>query len=354
MTLGSILFITRNYPPKVGGLENYSFNLIKTFASSMTTHKITLSKSKNHLLWFLPYSLFKALLIIRKFSVSNVHLCDGLLAPVGLLLKSLTGKAVTITVTGLDITYGNSLYQKIIPWSIEKLDRIVCISQSTRQELLKRACILPDNCVVIPVGIILDEMYLPQKKPELLRELEALTHLTLSNRKILFTLGRLVRRKGVAWYVGHVMPKLPEEYVYVVAGDGPERDRIEKLIRRHQLEKRVFILGEISSETRNLIYNLADIFLMPNITVPNDVEGFGIVAIEAGSCGLPVVAANIQGIRDAVIDGKTGFLIGEGDVEGFLERIQKMPLGKEDVRVAVNETFAWSKIYGDYRRFLFS
>jgi len=355
MIPGSILFITRNYPPKVGGLEKYSFDLIDTFASRMTTHKITLSKSKKHLLWFFPYSFFKALVVIRKFSVSNVHLCDAMLAPVGLLLKVLAGKVVvTITVTGLDITYGNPLYQWIVPKCIERLDKIVCISRATRQELLKRVRVLPGNCGVIPVGIILDEMYLPQNRGELLRKFEALTHLKLSNRKMLFTLGRLVRRKGVAWYVAHVMPNLPEEYVYLVAGEGPERDRIEKIIRHRQLEKRVFLLGKISGEIRKLLFNLADVFVMPNITVPDDVEGFGIVALEAGSCGLPVVATNIQGIRDAVIDGKTGYLIQEGQAQEFLERIQDTPLQKEDVRFAVDESFAWSKIYGEYRTFLFS
>jgi glycosyltransferase involved in cell wall biosynthesis len=354
MIPGSILFITRNYPPKVGGLEKYSLNLIEAFVSHTTTHKITLSKSKKHLLWFFPFALVKALFVIRKFSVSRVHLCDGLLAPVGLLLKRLTGKTVTATVHGLDVTYGNSLYQKIIPWCIEKLDRIVCVSRSTREEVFKRTRVLPENCVVIPNGIMPDEMVLSQPKRELLRKFEALTGLTLGNRKILFTLGHLVKRKGVEWFAANVMPRLPEDYVYLVAGDGPEKDPIEKVIAFQHLQKRVFLLGEISNEMRNILYNLSDIFVMPNITVPNDVEGFGIVALEAGSCGLPVVATNIQGIRAAVIDGKTGYLIQEGQVQGFLERIQNMSLEKKDVRFAANETFAWSKIYGEYRTFLFS
>ena len=102
----------------------------------------------------LSYSFFKALFVIRKFSVSNVHLCDAMLAPVGLLLKSLTGKTVTMTVHGLDITYGNPLYQRIIPSCIERLDRIVCVSRSTREELLKRTRVATRKLLVIPNGII--------------------------------------------------------------------------------------------------------------------------------------------------------------------------------------------------------
>jgi phosphatidylinositol alpha-1,6-mannosyltransferase len=88
---------------------------------------------------------------------------------------------------------------------------------------------------------------------------------------------------------------------------------------------------------------------MPNNTVVNDIEGFGIVILEAGSCGLPVVASNLQGIKDAVIDGKTGCLVNEGDVDGFLKQIKSMNLSKEDIRIYVNAKFNWKKIYLNYR-----
>jgi len=135
----------------------------------------------------------------------------------------------------------------------------------------------------------------------------------------------------VAWFAEKVMPRLDGSYLYVVAGEGPERGTIQKIVDRCNLQGRVLLLGEVSDEDRKLIYNASDIFIMPNITVPGDVEGFGIVALEAGSCGLPVVASNIQGLRDAVINGKTGYLVGEGDVEGFVSRITDMSLEKDQI-----------------------
>ena len=128
---------------------------------------------------------------------------------------------------------------------------------------------------------------------------------------------------------------------------------MKQTIEHHRLENDVVLLGEVTDQVRNILYNLSDIFIMPNRTIPNDVEGFGIVAIEAGSCGLPVVASNIQGLGDAVIDGKTGYLVLEGDVEGFVSRITDMNLKKNQIRKIVNSTFDWGKIYKDYRMFLF-
>jgi len=348
-----ILFITRNYPPKVGGLEEYSYNLIREFGAHGSTHKITLSKSIKHLIWFLPYSFFRALYLIVRYSVQSVHLCDGLLSPVGLLLKLLTGAKITITIHGLDITYDNPFYQVFIPWCITRLDGVVCVSRSTRDECIRRG-IPPSNCTVIPNGIRPDQLYLQQPKNELRRRLENLFGLSLDNRKVLFTIGHLVKRKGVAWFVENAMPRLEGSYLYVVAGEGPKRRTIQEIVDQYDLQDSVLLLGEVLDEDRKLIYNASDIFIMPNITVPGDVEGFGIVALEAGSCGVPVVASNIQGLRDAVIDGETGYLVEEGDVDGFVSRITDMNLDKDQSRELINSTFDWAKIYKDYRTFLFS
>lgn len=347
-----ILFITRNYPPKVGGLEKYSFQLIEAFAASIPTHKITLSKSKKHLVWFLPYALLKALYLARKCAIQNIHLCDGLLAPLGLMLKYSTGSKISVSIHGLDITFPNRIYQKFIPGCIRRLDAVVCVSRATREELLKRVSLPEHKITVIPNGIIPGELSLSLTKEALLRQFETLTGFSIPKGKILLTLGHLVKRKGVAWFVEQVFPSLSQEYVYLVAGKGPEKKAVQRAIARHKLENRVFLLGEVSNELRNILYNVSDVFVMPNITVPGDVEGFGIVAIEAASCGLPVVASNIQGLRDAVMDGKTGYLVGEGGGDGFLKAIDKMDFKKEDTIRVLNEAYSWKRISSKYQQFI--
>ena len=341
------LFITRNYPPKIGGLEAYSYNLIREFELHNQTHKITLSKSNLHLFWFFPFCFIKALIICWKHRIAHIHLCDALLSPIGVLLKILTRARISVSVVGLDITYPNMFYQILVPRCVRLMDRIICISRATRDECTLRG--IPYNrSSVIPIGINPNDAYLPLAKDDLQRKLEEITHIPLQNQRVLVTVGRLVRRKGVAWFVEHVMPHLNSKYLYLIVGAGPEKDRIRKLVRRYHLEDHVLMLGQRSNADRNIIFNAADMFIMPNITVPGDVEGFGIVALEAGSCGLPVVASNIQGIRDAVLDGKTGILVEEQNVDDFVNAIHSLNLEKEQIRATVMATFDWSRIYEQY------
>ena len=344
----NLLFITRNYPPQVGGLENYSYNLINEFEKQGSTWKIIFSKSKIHLIWFLPYCFFKALLMVRKYHIDTLHLCEAFLSPVGLLLKVLTGRNVTTSVHGLDITFPNRLYQAIIPKCVSQLDLVICVSRSTRDECKMRG-IPRQKCEVIPNGVTASNFLLSESPNEVRLRLGKTLGTPLLDKKVLLTVGRLVKRKGVVWFVEHVMPRLDNAYIYIVAGDGPEYKSILEKIDKHRLNLRVFLMGNVSDEMRNLLYNGSDIFILPNITVKDNVEGFGIVAIEAGSCGLPVVASNIQGIRDAVLDGRTGCLVPERDAERFIHAISTMSLRKDQIKSTVAGTFGWPHIYEKYR-----
>jgi glycosyltransferase involved in cell wall biosynthesis len=343
-----ILFISRNYPPKVGGLETYCFNLIQEFERHHIVHKVVLSKSNIHLLWFLPYCLIAGAVTAWRHSIGHIHLCDGMLSPVGVILKLILGARISVSIHGLDITYYNVLYQLLVPRCMVRLDKIICVSHATRSECQRRG--VPDQkIVVIPNGIKPKELYLDQPKEVLQRQLESIIGQTSRGKKILLTVGRLVKRKGVAWFLDSVMPQLDPDYIYIIAGDGPELAAIRSRIRAHKWEQRVFALGRVTGNVRKILFNTADIFVMPNITVADDMEGFGIVVVEAGSCGLPVVASNIQGIKDAVLEGKTGCLVAEGDAEQFRDTIFRMNLDRNAVRTYVNREFDWSKIYFKYQ-----
>jgi phosphatidylinositol alpha-1,6-mannosyltransferase len=161
-----------------------------------------------------------------------------------------------------------------------------------------------------------------------------------------------VKRKGVHWFVEQVLPQLGADYMYIVVGAGPEFAAIQETVRRRSLQDQIVLTGQQPDHFRNCLMNAADAFIMPNIPVPQDVEGFGIAALEAGACGLPVIASGIEGIRDAVIDGVTGHLVAERDVDGFVSRIRSLNLDRAYIRAVVNETYSWKKIGLSYAELL--
>jgi len=343
-----ILFITRKYPPIVGGMENYSYNLIEHFQKiNSETYFIANSKGNKYIPLFLPSAYKKALNLIKKHNITHVHLCDGFLAPLGNRLKKKTGVSTSITIHGLDITFSNPLYQKYIPKSISKIDKIITVSNYTKEECVKRG--LPrDKITFIPNGVNPKEFQLNESKARLLSQIEKSHKLNLKDKKILLTSGRLIKRKGVSWFVINVMPKLPKNYIYLIAGTGSEKEAIEQAVKDNNLQGRVHLLGKVPNNIFKALYNIADSFIMPNIHIEGNAEGFGIVAIEAGSAGLQVIASKIEGIQDAVINGKTGWLVSEKNTNAFINAIKKKPLKESKVRKEVEESYDWKNIIKRY------
>jgi len=340
-----ILFVARNYPPNIGGLETLNREL---YLQLRKKYPIELVKNTNH-----RYSikfLISGLLKIIFSDCKVILLSDALLSLYIPFIKILR-KKVLIRVNGFDITGPNFFYQSIIPFLTNFSDKIICISNATKNECVKRG-ISPEKCVVIPVGINPNEFVLKIPKKQLRLRLFEKLKITEKNQTILLSVGRLVKRKGVVWFLNKVMPKLNSKFIYFISGDGPEKGNIQKVIARRKLQKRVFLLGKTDSETLKLLYNSADIFVMPNIKVKGDMEGFGIVALEAASCGLPVIASKIEGIKDAVLEGKSGWLIEEKNSFKFVEAIKKINLNREKIIKAVQNKFSWTIIAKQYQKIL--
>ncbi len=338
-----LLFITRKYPPSVGGMEKVSYALSQELSNQVPTTIFAWGKSQKWLPFFLPKVFFQSLFVIPKKQVSNIHIGDALLAPLGLGLKLLTRRKVSVTVHGLDITYKNRLYQAVVPACLKRLDKIVCISSATMEECTKRG-IPARKCTVIPWGVNPVEFETNTTKADL----ENLLNTTLAGKKVLLTVGRLVERKGVAWFIENVLTKIGNKYIYAVAGDGPERGKIEQIVEKYDLKNQVRLLGKVSDETKKLLYASADIFVMPNIKVRGDMEGFGIVAVEAASVGLPVVGSDIEGIHDAILQGETGLKIEKSSE--WQQSIEKcLNFSRQKVSDAA-KAFAWPRIVKEYIR----
>jgi phosphatidyl-myo-inositol dimannoside synthase len=174
------------------------------------------------------------------------------------------------------------------------------------------------------------ERYLPYSAAakELLR-----IKYNLKGKMVLLGLSRLMPRKGFDSVI-KALPKLIKKYpnlVFVVAGSGPDQKRLKKLAAKFKVLEQVIFLGAIPFEQLPDTYNLADLFAMPCRSRFNglDVEGFGIVYLEAAACALPVIAGNSGGAVEAVMAGHTGDLVTSSDLSSKLDRL----LGDSELRM---------------------
>lgn len=324
-----ILFISRSYPPTMGGMEEVSYQLATNFKRLTPTFIIANKKGKKFLPLFLPAALIRGLVLIKTNKITAVHLADGLLTPLGVIFKLIYKIPVTVTTHGLDVIYPNKLYQFLFPKCLEKMDYVFAVSQSTLNECLKRGVDVK-RCSVIPNGVDLNKFKTNLSKKQLRQKLSRNTDIDLRGKKILISVGHLVKRKGFSWFIENVLPKLDKNVLYFVIGGygnqskGNEREKINLLINKLGLQKRVFPMGRIINEQLKVFYNTADLLIMPNIKVAGDTEGFGIVALEAAVCGLVTIASSIDGIKDAVRNNQNGFLVEPENDRSFVTRIDRM------------------------------
>lgn len=340
-----LLFVTRTYPPLVGGMEKFAADFYENYREKGMADLLANSGGKKTTPFFFIKAVFFLMFRSRKYDV--IHLYDAVLSPLALIIKIFSNAKVSFTVNGLDVVYSRFGYQKFMPFFLGKADRVFAISHYTMEQCVLRG-IPKDRLIVIPVGLDFDtvEIFSEEKKSAIISKFDV----PIKGMKVLTTVGRLVKRKGHAWFIEYVLKNLPSHYVYLIAGDGPERDSILDLARRLGLSDRVHLLGRISEEEKNCLYQIADLFVMPNIHVENDQEGFGIVLLEAGRYGLPVIATNIEGIKDVVIDQKTGRLIKEKDAQGFVDEIMKFNPDRSSISTSLGSFFNWEGVVERYYR----
>ncbi len=274
-----------------------------------------------------------------------IHLGDAALAPLGWLLRLVTRSRVTITAHGLDLVYPLRPYRWLLRLCLPSMDMVVCVSHAAAAQA-ERLGVSADRIVIIPNGVW------PQESADARMR-------RVGTGPLLLTVGRLVRRKGVAWFIAEVLPLLRREFPelrYHVIGSGPEENSIKKIIQAKGLSSSVSLRGEVGDAERDAAYASADLFVMPNISVPGDMEGFGVVCIEAGARGLPVAAAKIEGLCDAVREGETGFFFEPGraaDAASVIRRMLREPMDPSAVSRATLRHFSWPDLFRRYRHEVF-
>jgi phosphatidylinositol alpha-1,6-mannosyltransferase len=227
-----------------------------------------------------------------------------------------------------------------------RADAVIANSGFTRDLLLEFG-VEPQRIHVVHPGVDLD-VFRPRLETEALRR-----RFGLEKKRVILTVGRSNRRKGFDTVIRALPAVLREvsDAHYAVVGVCEDQQYLSALSAQMAVSDHVTFVGKASEEDLPLWYNLCDIFAMPNRRVGEDIEGFGMVFIEANACGKPVIAGIDGGTASAVIDGQTGLRV-DGtkvqDVERGILSILRSPelgfrLGLAGLE-RVRESFSWQTV----------
>ena len=345
MLMSDVLFITRKLRGK-GGMQQHTQDLWRAFRELCGEQSILVGpRSICGYIFFPPYALFCGVRAARKGYV--IHLGDLALSPLARLIKLFVPSAkITAVACGLDVLYPRRLYQWILARSLASLDRVVCISNATANAV-RSAGVDDEKIVTIPCGIWMDAVAVKETQEKV-------------GPPHLVSIGRLVPRKGVLWFVKEVLPQLLQEHpglTYTVVGTGEEERLIKKLVQDRALIEAVNLIGGVDDTQRDQLLSDADCLVVPNVPIKDDMEGFGIVCIEASSRGVPVAAARIEGLTDAVLEGKTGLFFESGNPKDSADTIGKLlsaHLDPASISLATQEQYGWDQLLSRYSNALFS
>lgn len=346
----NILFISRAYGEYAGGMERLSFELIQAFPSPALTI-VNKTRSGQSLFVSRLQSIIFAITVLPRalFLAKNVdviHLGDPVLLFVGWCIRVVYKKPIICTVHGLDVSFQHPLYQAYLNLFLRVPTEFISISDFSKQLLQKKN--VSQYIAVIPPGII-DRNY---DESITRKNLEQVVGQNLDNKIVIATTGRLIARKGHAWFIEHVLPHLPHNVVYCIAGSGPEQTSIEATIECANMQEQVLLLGRISDAEQKILLNTCDAFIQPNIHISFDYEGFGIAPLEASLCARNVFASHIDGLPSAIIDGKNGTLLPCEDANTWITALTaycEHPSISIQAREYTKKEFSWERIALQYR-----
>jgi len=304
------------------------------------------------LLFIVPYVVIKHK--INKIIATNV----GYGGFIAVLLKTFLKLDYIVTAQGYEFMKfkDNVLVRKIYSHVYRNAHAIVTCSQYVKKLLLEFGA--KNNKIIVVYPGVDTSFFKPLKVPDAF-----LNKYSLKNRKILLSVSRLVHRKGhdmVLDALPTVAQKIPE-ILYIIVGKGPEKNRLEKIIKNKKLDPYVLFTDEISNSDLQFFYNCSNVFIMPSREVDSDghVEGFGIVFIEANACGKPVIGGRSGGIPEAIVNGKTGFLVDPENSADIADKITNLlcnnDLSSEMGQFAlqyVKEHFSWNDYTNEFKKLL--
>jgi len=324
-----IICITNDFGPRAGGIETFVMGLIERLPQgSVTVYTsqqgdtsvydqnwfdqlgVKVIRDKSKILLPTPRVARAVKRLIAKERIEVVFF--GAAAPLAVMAKGLRKSGARKIVS---LTHGHEVWwAKIWPfkWAIRfignHVDHLTYLGDFTRTEISRSLSASAVSAMVkIAPGIDTDH-FTPQSSGAQLRE-----SLGLANKKVIVCVGRLVHRKGQDSLIS-ALPKILQHHSdahVLLIGTGPYQKHLEDLAKKFSVQDSITFIGRIQYADLPRYISVGDIFAMPSRSrlAGLEVEGLGIVYLEASACGLPVIAGKSGGAPDAVLEGVTGITV---------------------------------------------
>lgn len=334
-----VLMVAADFPPQLGGVATYTLALARTLRESGidlsvitcvpgldgTSENVPITRASMLLnvkyLKILPLAILAmGTCLKRRPDLLLLMKCnhEGI---VGALMNRMLGIPYVVVAYGSEVlAFGETRrfgrFMKSLYLNAER----VLVDSAFAAGLVADCGVLPEKIVVVHPGLD----FVPDAVPHR-GEVAALKHrLDLEGKRVMLTVSRIVKRKGHD-KAAEALAVLKEDYpdlIWVVAGDGPDRGYVEDLVGSLDLSDRVRMIGRRPAAEIDLLYRVADVFVMPSRREGIDVEGFGIAFVEAALRRLPVVAGRHGGVPEAV--GDSGILVDPHDSQDVARGIRTL------------------------------
>lgn len=367
------LLLTENFPPKEGGSGRWFWELYSRLPNDKVlivandtpegrefdkTHELDIVRielestewglASTKGLGFYWETIRKVLKLVKEHGIEEVH-C-GRVIPEGVIaraLKLLAGARYNCFVHGEDVeTAATSREHSLLVKNVCKnASMLICNSENTANIVRKLGFDSGSKCEVLHPGVDTSRFEVAAPDTSFRQKMG------WSGKRVLLTVGRLQRRKGQDFLIKS-MPALLNEFpdlFYAVVGRGECYDELISLVDQHELHDNVCVYPDMDDEALIKCYQQCDIFILPNRTIDNDIEGFGMVLVEAQVCGKPVIAGDSGGTRETMNIGKTGHIIDCSSTENLLNglspilRNREIVDGEVDIADYAKKRFNWDQ-----------
>ena len=326
-TKRKILLVTNDLGPRAGGIESFVLGLLERVEKNSVV--ILSSTQKNHtefdrnlfdkygaivirdrskILLPTPRVSNKAKKILAEYQATTIWF--GAAAPLALMaskLRKAGAKNIVALTHGHEVWWAKlPIFRSAIAKIAREVDFLTYLGDFTRNSMLPA---ISDKSKLVKIAPGIDiEHFSPSEV-----DLTLIEKYRLENRRVIVSVGRLVHRKGQDKLI-EALPAILKRYpntVLLLVGEGPIKSMLEKLIRHLGLENNVIFTGRIQFNDLPKYIQLGEIFAMPSRDrfFGLEVEGLGIVYLEASACGVPVIVGRSGGAPDAVIENQTGLIV---------------------------------------------